>query len=149
MVNVKVEILFIISILFAGCTRTSSDKSEISTQVVAEMVCYAYTENQDTIQLQITVLNDSVTGRLTYNLFEKDLNRGTLVGSMQGDTLFADYTFFSEGVESIREVAFVKNGEGFVEAFGAVEEQNNKIVFADHSALQLNDQIVLKPISCN
>jgi len=148
MVNVKYQILFIISIMLIGCTRKNADIPETSTAIVNEMMCYAYTENKDTIQLSITTSDDRVTGRLTYNLFEKDKNTGKLVGSMQGDTLFADYTFMSEGVESTREVAFVKDEKGFVEAFGAVEEKNKKIEFTDHSSLQLNDQIILRPIPC-
>lgn len=149
MVNVNFQILFIISILFAGCTRTSIDKNEIGTQVVDEIMCYAYIENQDTIQLQIRTLNDSVKGRLTYNLFEKDINRGTLDGMMKGDTLFASYTFFSEGIESTREVAFVKVGADFVEAYGDVEVENGKQVFIKTAELRLNNKFILENVNCN
>jgi hypothetical protein len=149
MVHIKFQILFIISILICGCTRKSAEKSEATTDVVGGMKCYTYAENRDTIQLKIATLNNSVTGNLTYNLFEKDINRGTLVGSIQGDTLFADYTFVSEGVESIREVAFFKVGEDFVEGFGEIEEQNGKQVFINPSELRLNNQFILKSVNCN
>jgi hypothetical protein len=146
--NIKFHVLLVISIMFVGCTRKSGENGKATEDVLGGMICYAYTENKDTIQLQITTLNDSVAGRLTYNLFEKDMNSGTLAGRMQGDTLFADYTFRSEGVESIREVAFFRTGENLIELFGEVENVNGTLVFKKPYRLELNERIVLKWEKC-
>jgi len=56
----------------------------------------------DTIRLNLTQQGTDVSGPLAYLLTEKDSNTGTLSGQMRGDTLIADYTFQSEGEESVR-----------------------------------------------
>ncbi len=78
-----------------------------------------------------------VTGELVYDYFEKDKNTGTIKGEMKGDTLFAEYIFMSEGINSVREVAFLQKGDDLIEGYGDVEEQTAKIVFKNKAALNL------------
>jgi hypothetical protein len=99
--------------------------------------------------LQLSQRGDAVEGELTYYLREKDANRGTIVGTMKNDTLFADYTFQSEGKTSIREVAFIRRGDSLVEAFGEVEERDGKVVFIDRSLITPNENVILTRIDCN
>lgn len=75
-----------------------------------QQLCYAYENGNDTVQMSLNINGERVTGELTYMLFEKDSNRGQVKGTFSGDTLTADYTFQSEGMRSVREVIFVKNG---------------------------------------
>ncbi len=69
-------------------------------------------------------------------------------GSMKGDTLFAAYTFMSEGTESIREVVFLKTANDFVEGYGDVEEKNDKMIFKNKSGLNFNNNLILKNVAC-
>ncbi|MBA3649699.1 MAG: hypothetical protein H0W62_14345 [Chitinophagales bacterium] len=110
--------------------------------------CYAYTANKDSVFLHISITDTIVTGDLTYKLFEKDQNKGTLQGMMKGDTLIAEYKFLSEGTESIREVAFLKRGNDFVEGYGDVEGNNGKMVFKNTSTLNFNNNMILKEVDC-
>ena len=80
--------------------------------------CYAYTGRGDTIQISLTSSEGEVAGEMDYALAEKDRNSGTLAGEWNGDTLYARYTFRSEGVTSEREVAFLRRGDGLVEGYG-------------------------------
>lgn len=135
--------LFILACsLVAACSGSRTEETRAVT------TCYTYTTDSDSIMLQLTRNGDAVEGELTYILYEKDINRGTIKGVMEGDTLFADYTFRSEGITSVREVAFVKHGDELVEAFGELEEQNGKVVFSDPSLLSLNESVVLKASAC-
>lgn len=70
--------------------------------------CYAYMGKKDTAFMHINIADSIVTGNLKYAIFEKDSNDGTLQGKLKNDTLLANYTFVSEGVESVREVVFLK-----------------------------------------
>ena len=135
--------LFILAFLVvAACSGNRTEGSEGTT------TCYTYSTDNDSIILRLTRKGTAVEGELTYILYEKDINRGTIIGIMDGDTLFADYTFKSEGTTSVREVAFVKRGDELVEAFGEVEEQNGKFVFSDPSLLSLNENVVLNESEC-
>ena len=77
--------------------------------------CYAFTKNGDSILMQLNLNGQHANGTLDYNLKEKDRNKGTFNGTMKDDTLIADYTFSSEGMQSVRQVAFVRNQNDLVE----------------------------------
>ena len=110
--------------------------------------CYAYTVGKDTVRLTLQTTQPTVTGQLTYNYFEKDRNQGTIQGTMHGDTLLADYTFQSEGTTSVRQVAFVRQGQGFIEGYGDIAERNGKTVFEKPHALQFDAKNLLAPAAC-
>jgi hypothetical protein len=113
------------------------------------VACYRFANDKDTILLNIENDYSKISGTLQYHLFEKDKNTGFLEGMMVGDTLFAEYTFFSEGVESVREVAFLKKGTTFVEGYGDVEVDGNKAMFKDGAVLNFNSTMALTATDCN
>jgi hypothetical protein len=108
--------------------------------------CYAYTA-QDTVYLTLSGTAPA-TGNLIYHYAGKDRNRGTIQGSFSGDTLRADYTFQSEGTESVREVVFVRRGNGLAEGYGPVTERGGKIVFRQPHRLQFDTKVSLLPVAC-
>lgn len=77
--------------------------------------------------MKLTLTGNEVTGDLACKYFQKDQNKGTLRGVMIGDTLFATYTFTSEGIESSREVASLKKDNDLVEGYGDVQEKNGML----------------------
>ena len=89
-----------------------------------------------------------ITGNLIYKFFEKDQNKGTLQGIIKGDTLTANYEFISEGIKSVREIAFLKKGNNFVEGHGDMAEKNGKLIFKNSRILNFNSNIILKPVQC-
>jgi hypothetical protein len=98
--------------------------------------------------MKITEDNGVVSGTLVYNFFEKDKNTGTIKGEMKGDVLVAEYTFMSEGMESVRAVAFKKIGKNFMEGYGESEEMNGKDVFKSTDALSFSNSVMLSPYDC-
>jgi hypothetical protein len=82
---------------------------------------------------------------LTYNIFEKDGNMGSLRGRVIGDTILAAYTFQSEGVTSVREVAFLKKDSILVEGFAPMDEAGEH--FANRAELDFTG-IVLNAVNC-
>jgi len=110
--------------------------------------CYAYNVKKDTAFLKINTANGIVAGNLEYQLFEKDRNKGIIKGRMIGDTLFADYTFSSEGQSSVREIVMIKKGNDLIEGFGNVEENDGKTKFTDRSKLKFKKGLVFKKVNC-
>ncbi|WP_456314389.1 hypothetical protein [Pseudomonas shirazensis] len=111
--------------------------------------CFVWTSNNSTIKLSFNVnSHQEVNGKLSYNLYEKDKNEGTLIGNMKGDTLIADYTFMSEGVSSVREVAFLQRENTFIEGYGDVVDANNKVAFKDKSKLKFDAKTTLTRVEC-
>ncbi|WP_037328197.1 hypothetical protein [Runella zeae] len=149
---------FLTVALLCGCNsnKTNTDEATLKDSTSAASViaksqtqCYALmTAQGDTITLTLTQQGLDVHGTLVYSLFEKDRNIGTLRGRMHADTLRADYTFESEGVESVREVVFLAKGENFVEGYGSTEETDNKTIFSPGAILTFDSEEVLKKTEC-
>ncbi len=111
--------------------------------------CYRAILKKDTISLTLNIKNGQLSsGNLSY-FYEKDKNEGTLAGEMKGDTLYADYTFMSEGTSSVREVVFLKKGDSYIEGFGDVIDDNKgKVTFKDKKELKFDENIVLSKVDC-
>lgn len=148
--------MLIISACLFGCeqrTRVTGEKDKTDTTVgkipVAEQMCYAYIKGKDTAQLTLITTGIVSTGELNYKWFEKDKNMGSIEGEMHGDTLVANYTFNSEGKQSVRQVVFLKKGSQLLEGFGDVEEKNGKTQFKDLKKLDFSNPIVFETVACN
>ncbi len=115
----------------------------------SEMSCYRFVSDRDTVLIQMEKMGDDVDGTLSYNYFEKDKNDGTFEGTMVGDTLYADYTFKSEGSISVREIMFVKKENKMVEGYAAVEEVEGKMRFKDNAKFTFNVGMALEQIDCD
>lgn len=115
----------------------------------SQIVCYQGIIKNDTINLRLQVeANQNVKGELAYLFSEKDKNNGTIVGQMVGDTLKAAYTFMSEGKTSVRDVVFLRKGKIMIEAYGDVEEIENKMVFKEPKKLYFDSATVLSEVDC-
>ncbi|MCC6410285.1 MAG: hypothetical protein IT270_01425 [Saprospiraceae bacterium] len=118
------------------------------TVTVPSRSCYLYTTNGDTFSLKLTIADAKVMGTLNYNFAQKDDNTGFLEGSNVNKVIVADYTFTSEGQKSVREVAFQRVGNDYVEGFGEMTELNGKMVFKDRNAIKFEEKMVYKSVSC-
>ena len=133
----------------AACVENPSKRDKgISTIKSSITGCYVYMENGDTILLNLHEKNGTVSGKLLYQLDGKDRNTGTIVGSMRENVLLADYTFRSEGVTSVRQVAFKKKGTTFRDGTGEMTEKNGKMWFSDPDKLKFNTGPVLTKTVC-
>lgn len=111
--------------------------------------CYRWTSKGSVIEMSFNVnSHQEVNGKLSYNLVGKDKNEGTLIGNMKGDTLIADYTFMSEGVSSVREVAFLKRENTFIEGYGDIVQANDKVTFKDKTKLKFDQTSTLTKVDC-
>ena len=136
-------------VLLTCQTKKSAPTEQTAPTISSVTRCYALTMNGDTVRLTLRQTGGTVTGNLLYQLSGKDRNEGTLRGMMHGDTLRADYTFQSEGVESKREVAFLAQKGGFLEGFGPVDEHNGQMRFTPNTALTFSGDRVLIQGECS
>lgn len=138
----------------AACNNAASDKPAPDSPAVVKTGespnrCYAYLSDKDTVRLQLSVDGKNVTGDLSYHLYEKDANNGTIRGYMSGDTLVADYTFTSEGMESVRELRFLKSDDIMIEGIGEMEETGGKMVYKTPGSIRYMGGMVLRKGSCD
>ena len=133
-------------IVFASCNTEKKQESTTKTEVKTTQTetCYQHTKDSSTIRLNVIINDNIITGNLTYDYYQKDKSKGTIKGQLKSDTLFADYTFMSEGVESVREVVFIKIANGWVEGYGEIDDKDGKVTFKDRSKITFDNNVVLQ-----
>ena len=153
--KIKIVVLSILTVALFSCKK---NKKNLEEKVVQEkdikaqskiIECYEYIKNNNTIKAQLVFNDKNVSGDLNYNLFQKDKNSGTISGTINGDTIFADYTFSSEGTESVRQVAFLRKNKTLIEGYGQSKEINQKLVFKDIKKLSFTSTLILLETTCN
>jgi hypothetical protein len=142
-------LLISLTLLFSCDTEEKKDSQAEDTKKQSSPInCYRYANAGDTIQLKLIHIGNAITGTLVYDYKEKDRNRGTIQGSMKGNLLVADYTFQSEGVQSVRQVAFKLEENSFIEGYGDIDSQNDKVQFKNLDSLKFNNSMKLVGIAC-
>lgn len=160
----KVLVLFAgLTAMMAACTNNNAEKNikDTSGMIALDTTftpanpvpenssnCYLYAANKDTASLKLQIKGEELTGELNYNIFEKDVNKGTIAGEMKGDTIIADYTYDSEGLRSVRQVVFLKKEGKLYEGYGEMEERNGKFSFVNRAKLKFDNHITFNPIDC-
>lgn len=104
-------------------------KKLLDSNNVNEKICYANDTSKDSVILQLKKKGATATGTLVKKLFGKDVNKGKFYGLMKGDTLIADYSFFSESVLSVRQIVFLKRNNTLIVGYSEVEEKEGKMIF--------------------
>jgi hypothetical protein len=143
----------IIALSFA-CKKKDENKKPMETAApeAAAMVngksCYQYIKGRDTVTLSLAMNANNANGELIYNLDGKDKNEGTFSGTFIGDTLYADYSFNSEGTQSIRETVFLRQNDILIQGFGEMVETGNKQTFKDPKKVNFDQSLVLAKTDC-
>jgi len=112
-------------LLACGTASKTEEKPEGKNDSVVYK-CYGSYTDKDSVFLKIIYEGDRVNGDIVYKLFEKDKNVGNFEGRLHGDTVFAVYSFLSEGRTSTREVAFLKQGDTLIEGFGPMDTSGTR-----------------------
>ena len=135
--------------LFSCDTGEKKDSQAEDTKKQSSPInCYRYANRGDTIQLKLIHIGNAITGTLVYDYKEKDKNRGTIQGKMRGNLFIADYTFQSEGIQSVRQIAFKMEENSFIEGYGDVYSQDGKVQFKNIDSLKFNESMKLVEIAC-
>lgn len=151
----KTIITLCLTLLVFGCKTKEKENVEENTGIETveapvynlEVGCYAYEGNGDRVLLEITEINNSVLGNLSYNLAEKDANSGTFAGMLQDSILIGKYTFMSEGTDgNTREVAFLWKDGQLIEGYGELDATGTS--FKDRNTLKFTSNMPLSKTEC-
>lgn len=99
----------IILILLAGC---ASKKTENQMESLAP--CYHGIVGDSNSVFTVDAQKDGkIKGSMAFVFAQKDSSYGTYQGTYENGKLKATYTFWSEGVQSVGDYEFVKDGDNF------------------------------------
>lgn len=124
-------------------------KSEMPQQTITalDLGCYVFTDGKNKVSLEITESGAEVKGNLSYAFAEKDKNTGTFIGQLKDGVLVANYTFQSEGLESVRQVAFQVQKDTLMEGYGDMNADGT--TFKDVNRLTFSSDMPLVKTDCD
>ena len=128
---------------------TSTNQSPAPEALSSLSGCYTMVQQRDTATLNLHVAGSRVTGNLEYRRFEKDHNQGTIEGLVSDNMIVANYTFQSEGMMSVREVAFSIRNDSLFEGYGEIVVKNDTARYADTGLLKFMEKPFVKMPCCN
>ena len=110
--------------------------------------CYSQIIKRDTSLLQLEQKANTVTGALSYNIYQKDRNDGTVQAESVGDIITGWYLFRSEGIVSVRQVSWKINGDELWPGMGEVIQKNDTVLFVQPGNLEYDSTRPFKKIPC-
>ena len=153
----KTLTIFTLVLLF-GCNNAEGEterggndslpKNELPT-ITQVAGCYKKATGRDTMFLQIEQSGTEVRGSLTFDNYEKDASSGTVRGTVQGDLVRLWYNFQSEGMSSVSEVYFKKEGSILIFGTGPVETKGDTAYFPQPGSVKYDPGMALSPVNCN
>lgn len=110
--------------------------------------CYMKILQRDTLTIKLDQTKNVVTGKLTFDNYQKDGSTGTVHGTIDGNIIKLWYNFASEGMNSVMEVYFKKEGERLLRGIGPVDVKGDTSYFTNPSAIQFVKDQAFGKISC-
>jgi hypothetical protein len=114
-----------------GDSLTTTDTVPVSAVRPTGPQCFTQVVGKDTARLSFETSGDSVNGKLEYKRYEKDSNKGTIRGVMQGNMLNVQYTFMSEGMQSTNQAVFKVEGDKVYEGRAKDFDKEGRPVFGE------------------
>lgn len=110
--------------------------------------CYLRSLNRDTLVASLQQNGDSITGKLTFDNFEKDGSSGDVRGRIDSGIIKLIYSFRSEGMNSVMEVYFKVQGDSLLQGVGERTNHGDTVFFANSSAVTFQKRNPLKKTDC-
>lgn len=126
-------------------TVTESKAETPVTQVPAETPpqttpasddCYVYILQRDTMVLHLQTNGDMVSGKLSFDNYQKDGSSGPVQGTKNGDIIKLLYTFNSEGMTSVSEEYFKISGNDLLLGIGEPAMKGDTSYFPDPNKIK-------------
>jgi hypothetical protein len=152
------------SLLFAACTGNDDNTNDGLTKLpgsdtpvievsipgsgaVSVTGCYMRVLSRDTVVATLQQSGDLVTGKLSFDNYQKDGSTGTVSGKVENGILKLLYSFTSEGMNSVMEVRFkVENGNLF-RGIGDIIPRGDTVYYSNPAAITYEDK-GLQQIDC-
>jgi len=110
--------------------------------------CYLRVLKRDTLALSIQQNGKTVTGKLSFDNFEKDGSSGNVAGTIDNNILKLIYSFQSEGMNSVMEVYFKVEDSALIHGIGEVAVKSDTAYYARPSEINYPKTEKLEKIGC-
>lgn len=111
--------------------------------------CYVAQNGKDIYNLNIQNQDaQNINGTLSFKNFEKDSSKGSFNGTYKDSILFGNYAFSSEGMDSMMQVVFKKEGDNFIRGYGPVDSEGTHFTDLSKVTYEANSLSVFEKRAC-
>ncbi len=111
--------------------------------------CYLKVYERDSIYLDIHNRDSIISGTVAFKNYQKDSSHGTVEGKVQDGKLILWYDFFSEGMQSVMQLAFKPTPDGMIRGTGELLNKGDTVYFRNIDSLQFAEKDKLIRVKCN
>ena len=109
--------------------------------------CYMQVLSRDTFAASLQQQGNTITGKLSFDNFEKDGSTGPVNGRVENGIIKLFYSFASEGMNSVMEVYFKHDNGKLSRGTGDMDNKGDTAYFKDPSSIKY-DGGVLQTLPC-
>jgi len=156
----RLTIIFAIAIFFS-CNNNSAPETKLEAQKEKDKEAieksYSFTDmggcfwkiaGRDSLVAWLAQTENTITGKLSFDNFEKDGSSGVVHGTVEGDLIKLWYSFESEGMKSVMEVWFKKQGDSLLRGIGPSAVKADSSYFTDHNAIKFAADQSFQKVDC-
>lgn len=142
----KKILTIILLLLLAGVTYYFFTKTKTS-DYLNIIGCYEAGADEDvyTMTIENVSSDGDISGYLEFDNYQIDSSQGPFEGVYDGKHIYAEYQFESEGMESVMEVAFERQGDDFVRGVG---EDGTMFTNTEMISYESNDLSFFEKVPC-
>jgi hypothetical protein len=133
-----------------GIPGTEDKPQETNTgPAPVDAACYMQVLQRDTIVVRIEKNGNDISGRLSFDNYEKDGSTGTVRGKQEGDVLQLLYSFASEGTNSVMEVFFKEQENALLRGVGEMQTKGDTAYFVNPEQITYPGNGRMEKINCD
>jgi hypothetical protein len=121
---------------------------EIPDSIVNVSGCYMKKLSRDIYVLQLEQSGTTVTGKLQFDNYQKDDSKGTVKGIVDENIVKLWYDFTAEGMHSILEKYFKKQGDGLIHGIGDTEVKGDSAFYKNPAAINFEEKQLFTKVDC-
>lgn len=127
--------------------NTTAETKPINIPPAGIAGCYMQVLNRDTFAASLLQQGNTITGKLSFDNYEKDGSTGTVTGKLENGIVKLFYSFASEGMNSVMEVYFKHDNGKLSRGTGDMDTKGDTAYFKDPSAIKY-DGSALQKLAC-
>ena len=167
----KINLFILLGVIAVGCNQTDntsistsdsteqtvSSKEEVDTTGNASIGnvnvkdysgCYIRVLNRDTLTASLQQSGNNITGKLTFDNYQKDGSTGKVEGTVEDGIMKLIYSFQSEGMNSVMEVYFKADGNSLIRGIGEIKVKGDTAMYANPASINYPSGEKLDKVAC-
>ena len=110
--------------------------------------CYVKVLGRDTMVVQLVQNGNELSGKMTFDNYQKDGSSGRVSGRVDGNTAKLWYDFHSEGMNSVMEIWFRIGDEQLIRGIGSFGTKGDTAYYTNKPDIQYPDDQSFPKVEC-